>query len=73
MDVAINTSIQVLLGDDDGQNDKVLFAMGDRVADNQTVEDEETQSRESDCESIVNDRCPICSPAYKEFINSLKK
>ena len=61
MDVAINTSIQVLLGDDDGQYDKVLFAMGDRVADNQTVEDEETQSRESDDESIVNDRCPICS------------
>ena len=43
MDVAINTSVQVLLGDDDGQYDKALFAMGDRVVDNQMDEDEDIQ------------------------------
>lgn len=61
MDVAINTSVQVLLGDDDGQYDKALFAMGDRVVDNQMVEDEDIQSRDSDDESIVNECCPKCS------------
>ena len=61
MEVAINSSIQTLLGDDDGQFDNVLFAMGERVTDNEAVEDEEILSKDSDDDSVVNECCPICS------------
>ena len=61
MDVAINLSIQLLLGKDDGQYDKVLFAMGERVTDNEAIEEEEILSKDSDDDSVVNECCPICS------------
>ena len=61
MDVAINLSIQLLLGKDDGQYDKVLFAMGERVTDNEAIEEEEILSKDSDDDSVVNECCPVCS------------
>ena len=66
MDVAINSTIQHLLGDDHGQCDENLFGMGERVRNNQTENiDSNHLSDSSDDESIEAAVCPTCRKTCK--------
>ena len=61
MDVGINSTIQYLLREENGQYDEDLFGLGDKVEDNQKEkQDSSSLSEESDDESITTEVCPIC-------------